>query len=233
LSAGRNIGISNSGCELIALTDDDCEVQSDWPEELVSAFAPDQRIGVVLGNVLPGPHDRLRGFIPSYIRSEPFMARSIREKPEVEGIGACMGLRRSCWHDLGGFDPLLGAGARFRAGEEVDLIIRALTAGYFVYETPRLAVTHLGFRSWRESRELIGGHLYGLGAAFAKQVRCRHRGVIPILAKLAERWAFKQPAVYYGLRRQRRLRLVSFLRGFWAGLLTPVDRTRGHFGCGN
>jgi hypothetical protein len=38
-----------------------------------------------------------------------------------------MSARRSLFERLGPFDPLLGLGSPFRAGEEADLNIRALT----------------------------------------------------------------------------------------------------------
>jgi GT2 family glycosyltransferase len=168
LSSARNAGIADAQGEIIAITDDDCEVSSNWLRELVAAFVADSRIGIVFGNVVPGPHDSRAGFIPAYIREEPFLARCIDEKHEVDGVGACMGLRRSVWKDLGGFDQMLGAGAPLRANSEGDLVIRALQSGYFVYETPAVQVIHHGFRTWQEGVVLIQRYWYGTGAMYAK-----------------------------------------------------------------
>jgi hypothetical protein len=41
-----------------------------------------------------------------------------------------MSVRRRLFDRLGTFDPLLGPGAPFRAGEECDFMIRALAAGF-------------------------------------------------------------------------------------------------------
>jgi len=229
LSAGRNLGIRHTQSEFIALTDDDCETPKNWLRELVTVFTFDHRIGIVFGNTLPGPHDRRVGFISSYVRNEPFLAQSVLEKHRVEGTGACMGLRRSVWQVLGGFDEMLGTGAYFKSAEETDLTIRALLAGYFVYETPHWAVVHQGFYLWEQSRTLIHGYLYGIGAMFAKHLKCRHWSVIHVLLHLAWRWAFEHPVVDFGYRPSRWLRLAAFVHGFVDGAVTPVDRTRCHY----
>lgn len=229
VSAGRNVGICHTQSEFIALTDDDCETPKNWLRELVTAFTFDHRIGIVFGNTLPGPHDRTVGFISAYVRNEPFLSQSILEKHRVEGTGACMGLRRSVWQVLGGFDEMLGTGAYFKSAEETDLTIRALLAGYFVYETPHVAVVHHGFYTWEQSRTLIHGYLYGIGAMFAKHLKCRHWSVIQLLLHLAWRWAFEHPVVDFGHRPSRGLRLKAFIQGFWAGVTTSVNRRTGHY----
>ena len=127
-SRARNAGIDRAEGEIIGLLDDDCEVPANWLRELAKAFAVDSRIGIVFGNVQPAPHDSKSGFVPAYIRHEPFLAKTIREKYQVEGMSACMGIRRSVWQALGGFDAMLGVGASLGAGAEVDLTIRSLQA---------------------------------------------------------------------------------------------------------
>jgi len=229
LSAGRNLGISHTEGEIIALTDDDCEVTTDWLKELMTAFYVDRRIGVVFGNVESGPHDSTAGFIPTYFRTEPFLASTWREKHHVNGMSACMGIRRSLWESLNGFDEMLGAGSTFKAGEETDFTIRALLTGHFVYETPAVRVIHQGFRPWEKGRILIQGYLYGTGATFAKYLKCGHGSVISILLLMGWRWAFQPPAVDIGHRPFRLLRLKAFVKGFLDGLMAPVDRSRGHF----
>jgi GT2 family glycosyltransferase len=229
VSSGRNLAISSAQSEFIAITDDDCETSTDWLQELVAAFEVDKRIGIIFGNVLPGPHDRKVGFIPSYVRSEPFLVRHINEKYRIEGISACMGLKRSLWQRLNGFDEMLGAGSFFKASEDFDFTIRALLADYFVYKTPKVKVIHHGFRTYEEGQSLIQGYLYGIGAMFVKHFKCGHWTVIQVLLHLAWRWAFGHPVVDLGHRPSRWLRLKAFLCGFLAGLVNPVDKRTGHF----
>ncbi len=231
VSTGRNLGINSTRNELIAVTDDDCEIPRGWLRELAAAFSVDPRIGVIFGNALPGPHDPGAGFIPSYVRKGSFLARSIYEKHRVEGISACMGLRRSVWQRLGGFDERLGVGTSFRSAEEVDFTIRTLLAGYFVYETPNVAIIHHGFRTRKQSSTLIHGYYYGTGAMFAKHIKCGHWPIVPLLMHLGWRWPLGGSLVTasLGKNQHRLLRLTSFIRGFAAGSFTATDRKKCQF----
>ena len=217
LAAGRNAAIASSDSELIAMTDDDCEVAADWVREMVNAFRVNPEIGVVFGNVIAGPHDRSQGFIPAYQQAEPFLARSISEKHRIEGIGASMGIRRRAWNTLRGFDENFGAGSRFRSAEELDFTVRALLSGYAAYAAPAVRVVHYGFRNWASGQALVWGYLYGIGAMFGKLLRAGHWSVLALMWHLAWRWAFDRPVVDLGHNPPRMLRLNAFCRGFIAG----------------
>jgi GT2 family glycosyltransferase len=229
VAAGRNLAISGARSELIAVTDDDCEIPSNWLREMFAAFALDRRIGLVFGNVLSGPCDPKAGFIMAYVRESACLARDIGDKHLVEGVAACMGLRKSVWEQLGGFDEMLGAGAPFKSAEETDLAIRTLLAGNFVYETPRLTVIHHGFHPWTGSKPLFQGYLYGIGAMLAKNLKCGYWAILKLLFHLAWRWAFQRPVVTFGCLPPRGLRLAAFVGGLKDGALAPVDRSTGHF----
>ncbi len=174
------------------------------------------KIGIVFGNVLPAPHDNAVGCIPGYVRQSPFLARRPRDKWRVEGIGACMGVRRSVWQSLEGFDEMLGAGAQFQAGEDGDLAWRALYAGHRVYETPAVHVTHHGLRTWEQLPALIDSYWYGTGAMLAKPFKAGQWQVLPLLVRLAARWALGRSTVGASLGRepQRLRKLRAFSRGF-------------------
>ncbi len=229
LAAARNIGIRFARSELIALTDDDCVAGENWLERSVAAFTQDSRIGIVHGNVVADQHDTTSGFIPTYRREKPFLARSIVDKHRADGIGACMVVRKSTWEAVDGFDEALGAGARFRSAEELDFGLRALLAGFSILETPELYVVHKGFRTWAEGVELVSGHLYGIGAMFAKHLKCGNWVVTVYMVQLGWRWLFAGPAVDFGRRPSRLLRLRGFLAGLMAGARQPVDRSRHHY----
>ena len=45
-----------------------------------------------------------------------------------------MGLRRSVWEALGGFDQMFGTGASLHSAEDLDLTLRALLKGHAIYK---------------------------------------------------------------------------------------------------
>jgi GT2 family glycosyltransferase len=232
LAAARNTGIRLCRGEYILMTDDDCEVPENWLEPVVRIFERHARIALIFGNVIPGPCNALRGFIPGYLRSAAFLGRSVAQKNHVEGMGACMALRRDLWVALGGFDETLGAGRRFVAAEESDFALRALRRGYYVYETPDFAVTHHGFRTWEEGRGLAGGYWHGTGAMFGKHLQLAPASTLWLLARLALRWLVggaSLTARSMGRVATRRARLTCFSRGLLAGLRCKVDHRRECF----
>jgi glycosyltransferase involved in cell wall biosynthesis len=226
-SAALNCGISASHGQLIAMTDDDCEVSPTWVRDMAAALTSDTLTGIVFGNVIAAAHDRSGGAIPAYVRDAPFMARGVRDKHQVDGLGACMGLKRAVWLSLGGFDEMLGAGTPFGAGEDGDAAIRALLGGYSIYETPSVTVTHHGFRASERIPELIHTYWYGTGAMLGKHLRCNLQLIVPHLAELAWRWMFGESRVAASLGHGPRKwsKLVAFVRGWLAGTKFAVDRT--------
>jgi GT2 family glycosyltransferase len=212
LGAARNAGVAAARSEWVAFTDDDCAARPNWLSELRRALDLDARIGVVFGRVTEGLHDPEAGFIPSYEPEGAFVARSLAEKHRVEGIGACMALRKSVWTALGGFDSELGAGSRFHSAEELDFVIRALENGYWVHETDQAEVVHMGFRPNARKSSLAYEYCFGIGAVYAKHLKCGRWQVLRPLLQLARRWSLGSPAA----RHRTRLHVCAdFLRGPW------------------
>jgi glycosyltransferase involved in cell wall biosynthesis len=225
-AVAANRAIAEARGEVIAMTDDDCEVPSDWLDGIVEAFSTNPRVGVMFSTVSPVAYDAHTGFIPTYERAGDAVFTSVLDKWRARGIGASMAVRRSMMLELGGFDSLLGPGGFFRSCDDRDIALRALLFGYSVYETDRYDVKHSGFRSKQEWRRLSWQHGVGIGAAYAKPLKCGywragfaaaleffHFAVWPLVWDLAH---FRRPR---GL-----VRSLGFLQGFSRGLMTPVDR---------
>ena len=229
LAAARNLGVAQCRTPLVAFTDDDCVAAPGWLAGFADAFAADPAVGIVFGSVVATAYDRGAGFIPAYLVVRARTARSLAGKPTVEGIGACMAVRRTTWETLGGFDESLGAGSALCAGEDTDFAVRTLIAGGSVHETPAASVTHLGFRRWDEGPATIAGYMIGLGAVHAKMLRLAGLGALGPLTALAWRWLARGPVVDLNHRPPRVARLAAFLRGAWSGWRKPLDRHRGHF----
>ena len=230
-SAGRNIGVARVSRELIAFTDDDCLVASDWLKNIANAFKQDPSVAVVFGGVEgPVTHDGSL-VVTTYEPSRPFLARGLAGKHRVEGIAGCMAVRRTVWFALGGFDELMGIGAPLLAGEEVDFTIRTLTEGHFVSESPAVRVVHTGSVPSLDVPALVGRYWFGAGAAFGKSLKRRPTSTALVLIRMAGRWAFGRPPVasILGGRLHRGRRLWAFVRGLAVGASQPVDPLTGRF----
>ena len=136
-----------------------------------------------------------------------------------------MAIRRDAFDRLGGFDDLLGAGARFGSSEDNDFAWRCLQNGWWVYENSDVAVDHFGFRDLDQLRALVVRDHFGVGGAFAKHLKAGRLGVLHGIVSWTIRFAVVGP--FGDLRAGRRPRgfrgPYMMLRGLIAGLATPVD----------
>jgi len=230
-SNGRNLAIENAQTELIAITDDDCEVAVDWLKNMVIGLRQNEKIGIVYGNVEPGNKPDKNNFITTFQQQSSYISKSVYEEHSLKGLSANMGIKKSLWSLLGGFDPMLGAGVSFNSCEETDLNIRALLNGYYIYYSPDICVKHHGYRKDDQARQLIRGYSYGNGALFAKHIKCGHYGMLLVLARQLVNWAFGSSWVMTSVENQgnKIARAASFIKGLYHGFITPVDKTSGHF----
>lgn len=180
LSVARNAGLAVARAELIAFTDDDVELKSDWTAEIVRAFR-DPAVDAVTGLVLPASLDtaaqrafelQLGGFTSRYtplVFDESFIAATRTMGPQVWriGAGANMAFRRSSIAGLGGFDERLGAGAS-GCSEDSEFWYRILAAGGRCLYEPRAVVFHHHRADWaglrRQYRAYMQGHVAALVA---------------------------------------------------------------------
>jgi len=91
--------------------------------------------------------------------------------PAEIGHGANMAFRRAALEKIGGFDELLGAGARFRAAEDHDAVWRALGHGWAGVYEPAMIVRHEQHRDTRQWRRVRHGYGIGAGAFAMKAIR--------------------------------------------------------------
>jgi GT2 family glycosyltransferase len=226
LSRARNIGLREADSEVVAFTDDDCEVPNDWLDVTQSVFAEQPRTLVMFCSVRAGPHDAATGFVPIYECRGTKRIHTVLGKCTARGMGAGLAVRRRELLSIGGFDEQLGAGAVFPAAEDYDVSLRALLAGYEVCETDRTHVIHHGFRPWGELRSLARRDWTGIGAACAKPLRAGSWRAVPVaLYELGfcAVWPPIRDIVHF--RRPRGVtRGLHYLRGFAEGFATPVDR---------
>ena len=154
LSCGRNVAVAETTAPLIAFTDDDVTIPPRWLESLAASLEARPDVGAVCGRAVDSRGVLLQG-----------TAAGIYRWPTVPfglGSGFNIAFRREALMAAGPFDEELGAGARFRAGEDTDMLYRLLRAGWAVSCVDDVTVVH---DSWRGVREELRVHYaYGLGA---------------------------------------------------------------------
>jgi glycosyltransferase involved in cell wall biosynthesis len=226
-----NVGLKETKGAVVAITDDDCTVPTNWLETFASIFVAHPRVAVTFCSVKAGEYDRKAGFIPDYIRTGDTILTSMHDARNVHGMGAGLAVRRSMIEKIGGFDPMLGPGSRFPSADDRDVAIRALLAGYHIYETSSIAVKHFGFRTWQQGRQLARRDFLAIGAAYSKLLKCGRIELAYIPADEFTKYALWPPIRDLLHLRQPRgmVRIRAFLEGFIEGLRTPLDRTTMKF----
>jgi GT2 family glycosyltransferase len=236
VSRSRNLGLELARSDLVLMTDDDCRVDRNWIRSTIAAFASDDQVAIVLGNVVAPPTAPAATATPQSISDEDFVVGSVRQMRFLDGaccgIGASMALRRSMARAIGGFDDQLGPGAALRAAEDADLTLRTLLAGHHVLHATSVVVEHDGARSLPEFRTLVRSSSLGLGAVCGKLLREHPLVTTAFTCHLLSHLVVR-PALHHAVRLQRPPvvgRMVCFARGLWIGLRAPVVRPALVFG---
>lgn len=167
-SYARNLGWQHARRPLVAFTDDDCRPEPGWLDSVEREFA-DARVGFVYGAVLGDEHGEALSVTTATDR-QPLPAGSVRA---VDGFGhgANLAVRRHALADVSGWEVRLGAGVRLAGGEDADLALRLLRAGWGGVFAPDAAVRHVGWRGRRAALRATWGYGLGAGAVAARSRR--------------------------------------------------------------
>lgn len=210
LSRARNAGWRASRHPLVLCTDDDCHPLPGWRDAGARALA-DPGVGAVWGSVLP---DR-DSAIPLSVGLSDLRELTADSDLSMAGHGACMGFRREALEALGGFDVLLGAGGRFRSGEDKDAFDRIRRNGWRVVAAPAMAVTHVVHRDDTAARRVMTGYGVGAGVIVRKRAAEGDPGLRLLLSELWRHGV--KPAWWWAKERRFAAALGALTRG--AGVL--------------
>lgn len=210
LSIARNLGLAASDRDLVVYTDDDCVVDAGFLRALVAPFAS-VRVGAVTG-LLRDISDTRHG-----AGDEAERVLSTATHGLDAGHGALMAFRRSTLVELGGFDPLLGAGREFGGAEDTDIFCRILQTGDNLVHAPAAVVRHVYTRSDTDYVRLNRNYGLGVGAMCAKWLRTDRSAGVRLTAVVMRRGA---------VRYARRMRRVRSRRGQAAYLKGVIDGYR-------
>jgi GT2 family glycosyltransferase len=229
-SLARNEAIELARYELLAFIDDDILVAGDWLETLVVSLVERGPRAAVTGKVLP--REGAPGLVPSTIAEE--RGKSYRGRVAQDVLFSNnMGFWRAAVREIGGFDPRLGAGARYPSSEDNDFGFRLLEAGYEIAYIPQLTVYHDSGRSPSAFLRLQWDYGLGQGAFYAKHAGLRDRYMLGRLARdlsRRTRRGLERALHRHGFEAARQLVFaLALLYGFARWMLSEAGR--GEPGC--
>jgi glycosyltransferase involved in cell wall biosynthesis len=233
LAVAHNEALRAVTGEIVAITDDDVEVDRGWLAGLAAAFA-EPAVSCVTGLILPAELEtgaqllieQAGGFARGFARRTyrrgmagptplfPFTAGQF-------GSGANMAFRTRWLTSRGGFDPATGAGSPARGGDDLIAFLRVITdGGTLVYE-PAAIVRHWHRRDYQGMRQQAFGYGVGLGAYLTSSVCARPallaamaRRSVPALRHLLSSGSAKNAGREQGFPRELVWReLAGFLAG--------------------
>jgi glycosyltransferase involved in cell wall biosynthesis len=231
-STARNTGWKEASHSIVAYVDDDTWVGDDWADSLAACFSSDPPPDFVTGRIEIPPGQRPR--LPIAVKRDRHPVVLDRAARGLLGHSANVAVRRSAMEAVNGFDEALGAGARFKGGEDGDLFDRLLAIGCVGRYEPTALSWHDQWRDLSELARVDFGYGIGEGAQIAKLVRSDTSRAKTVALEYLWRWGLVE--AWRALRSNHRfllltttLRLLGLLRGFVSGMATPVEK--GHYRC--
>jgi glycosyltransferase involved in cell wall biosynthesis len=175
LSRARNTGLARTTSEIIAYTDDDVRVDPLWVKGLLRGFARQPGVACVTGLVasasLELPAEQYfdgRVWWSSSCQPTVYDARCDRGAlypyaAGAFGTGANFAARTEALREIGAFDESLGAGSPCDGGEDLDIFVRFIRAGYSISYEPAALVWH----EHRAGPDALRRQMYAYGKALS------------------------------------------------------------------
>ena len=219
LSRAYNAGFRVTDAPVVACTDDDVVVPSNWLTTIAAAFDNDSEVGLLYGQVLvPASlaHVPKGTIVPSLVWTDRERLHEAKHNFKVWGMGANMAIRREAMDAVGGFDEIMGGGAPLRSSQDFDFALRVYRAGYAVLLDPDVQVDHYGARTADQWPGTLVAYGIGDGAFFGKHMRCRDLLVSSLFVRKVARLFAK--SAYDAGRNRRVPKLDDYGRNIFTGL---------------
>jgi glycosyltransferase involved in cell wall biosynthesis len=192
LAFGRIAGVRNSSAPLLVLVDDDNVLAPDYLESVAELFARHAHIGALGGRSIPEWEKQPESWIHEFSGCLALRDRDSEQiadrktdsgYPACAPLGAGMAIRRSALEpwlraiEQAGDSVTTGRrGKLLTSGEDNDIILHALAAGWAVGYFPSLRLTHL-IPAGRVTREYMARLNHGIARSWV-EVLDRH-GIQP------------------------------------------------------
>lgn len=198
-ASARNDGVRRANGEIVALADDDEEVDRHWLAELAAGFRVAPGVACVTGLVLPAELDTWaqqlfeeyggfgKGFRPrvvdlgDHLPPDPLFPF---DAAGHVGSGNNVAFLREALLAAGGYDPHLGNGTPTRAAEDWELFLRLLRRGHAIAYRPSALVHHVHRRTYDELRAQVHDYGVGIAAALTRTVAREPRALLEIARRV-------------------------------------------------
>jgi O-antigen biosynthesis protein len=181
-SAGRNFGLRAATGEVVAFVDDDVLADRLWLRNLVLGFQAAPGVACVTGMILPAELEtpaqvwieEFGGFDKGYQHQIFDLGEFAPADPLYPyavgkfGSGASAAFDPAVLRRVGGFDTALGPATPARGGEDIDVFLQIILAGYRLVYEPRSLVRHHHRRDYADLRRTVQSYGVGLSAVLTK-----------------------------------------------------------------
>src|SRR5262245_4735180 len=168
-SVALNNGVREAKGKIIAMTDDDCVVDSRWIASILQEFTSDADLAAMGGRV--ELYNRM---------DQPMKVRVSKQRRVIAPFDPCsppiigcnVAFKREIFDAIGYFDPDFGPGSNHQlVVEDVDFLYRVCKSGFKIVYCPDVLVYHNhGRRTNAESASVSRNYVRGRGAFYCKHV---------------------------------------------------------------
>jgi glycosyltransferase involved in cell wall biosynthesis len=155
LSRAYNNGIRRTTGEIIAFTDDDCIVPTNWLTTIEEAFDADNEGDLLYGQVVAASTEGDDARLTPVLEIKTAERLSRKDRFRIIGMGANFAARRRLFETIGGFDEVLGGGGPLRSSQDFDLAYRTFHAGSVILLRPEVTLRHDGRRDLEDWPTLL------------------------------------------------------------------------------
>ncbi|MCU1352426.1 MAG: pgaC 1 [Acidimicrobiales bacterium] len=253
LARAHNAALPHITESIVAFTDDDVLVDTEWLERMVRGFGVTDDVACVTGLIFPAElTSREQWWVELYSGFSKGLERRIfdtgRHRSDdalfpftagTLGSGANMAFTTAHLAEVGGFDPLLGAGTRALGGDDLAAFYRVVTSGHRLVYEPAAVVFHHHRRDFPALRRQVYGYGAGLTAYLTGVVVARPGAALSMARRMSggirrvvgsqSPLAARRPADYpRELVRRERIGMLTgpgrYLRSRWEHRHDPVVR---------
>jgi glycosyltransferase involved in cell wall biosynthesis len=229
LSRAYNTGIRRTSAAIIAFTDDDCIVPSDWLRRIEHAFEEEPAGDLLYGQVVEKPTESRPGSVTPTLQFHKAERLSRRDGFRVIGMGANFAAKRQLLYRIRGFDEVLGGGAPLRSSQDFDLAYRTYRAGSVILLRPEISLLHDGLREPEEWPAVLRNYGVGDGAFYSKHVRCGDVYALSLLIRQIWRHGYRFAIKRAFGKEPPREYFYGIFLGIRHGLKFKIDRRQRHY----